>query len=65
MELFRFIAIARTALRAFTTGVTLNEPGEQSALRFCRRTCGRGLHGEIFNGTPFASKRSAFNTGPG
>lgn len=51
----------------FTTGVTLNEPGEQSGLRYCMAEDFKGAGYTVFNGTPFVVETcSAFeNDGPG
>lgn len=69
VEYFRFMG-ARSQAGSFTglsTGCTLNEPGEQSGLRFCMAENFTGAGYTIFNGTPFVIETcSAFNnTGPG
>ena len=69
VEYFRFMG-ARSQAGSFTglsTGCTLNEPGEQSGLRYCMAENFTGAGYTIFNGTPFMVETcSAFNnTGPG
>lgn len=51
----------------FSTGVTLNEPGENSVIRYCMSTNFKSAGYTIFNGTPFLVEVcSAFNNdGPG
>ena len=68
IENFRFMGDkANCPAGVFSTGVTLNEPGEQSALRFCMSENFAGAGYTIFNGTPFVIETcSAFNNvGPG
>ncbi len=68
VEFFRFMGDRPNCpAGVFTTGVTLNEPGEQSAIRFCMSENFAGAGYTIFNGTPFVVETcSAFNnTGPG
>lgn len=51
----------------FTTGLTLNEPGEQSGIRYLMAEDFKGAGYTVFNGTPFVVETcSAFeNDGPG
>jgi len=51
----------------FTTGLTLNEPGEQSGIRYLMAEDFKGAGYTIFNGTPFVVETcSSFeNDGPG
>lgn len=69
IEHFRFMGAKSQAgaFAGFTTGVTLNEPGEQSGLRYCMAEDFKGAGYTIFNGTPFVVETcSAFeNDGPG
>lgn len=68
IENFRFMGDkANCPAGVFSTGVTLNEPGENSVIRYCMAEDFAGAGYTIFNGTPFVVETcSAFNNvGPG
>ena len=69
IENFRLVGNKSQAgnFTGLSTGVTLNEPGENSVIAFCMSTDFPGAGYTIFNGTPFVVETcSAFNNkGPG
>lgn len=69
IESFRFVGNKSQAgfFAGLSTGVTLNEPGENSVIRECMSTDFKGAGYTVFNGTPTVIETcSAFNNdGPG